>query len=128
MTPEQFLKDYVASSAGHGLGRLLNMIDEEAVYWFSDGTQYVVKNAVGSAIRHNFESIKDETYAIEDVKWLLKTEDTAVCIFRFVWSGIVRGESASGEGRGTVVLKRNGDSWQIIHEHLSKGEHSQASA
>ena len=103
------------------------MIAEEAVYWFSDGTQYVGKKAVEAAIRHNFESIKDETYAISEVKWLLKTKEAAVCIFKFSWSGTVRGETASGEGRGTAVLKHTGDSWQMLHEHLSKGEHTQAS-
>jgi ketosteroid isomerase-like protein len=127
VTPEEFLNEYVSTSAGHGMDHLLSMIAEEAVYWFSDGTQYVGQKAVEAAIHLNFESIKDETYAISEVKWLLKTKEAAVCIFKFTWSGIVRGESASGEGRGTAVLKHDGDSWQMIHEHLSKGEHTQAS-
>jgi len=120
MNPEQFLKEYETSDLEHTIG----MIAEDAVYWFSDGTHHVGKQEVEAAFRHNFESIQDEKYSLHDVKWILQTEDAAVCIFRFAWSGIVRGEPASGEGRGTAVLKREGDSWRMAHEHLSKGEHS----
>ncbi len=42
MTPEQFLKEYETSNGKHTLG----MIAEDAVYWFSDGTQHVGKQEV----------------------------------------------------------------------------------
>ena len=124
MSPEEFLKEYETSTAKHGLDYTLHMIDDEAVYWFSDGTQHVGKEAVVAAIRHNFEAIKNEKYAINDVKWLIKTDEVAVGIFHYAWSGLVNDLPASGEGRGSIVIKRYGGSWRITHEHLSKGSHN----
>lgn len=120
MTPDQFLRDYVSSPS---LENTFSMIAEDAVYWFSNESHHVGKAAVEKAIRHNFETIKEETYRILDVQWIVETEDTAVGLYRFEWSGKINGKPASGAGRGTTVLRRNGDSWLIAHEHLSKGGH-----
>ena len=123
MTPEKFLQEYETSTRAHGLEHTFSLIDKNAVYWFSDGTCHVGKKAIEEVIQYNFENIQDETYQICDVEWIDKSADIAVCIFRFEWSGIVRGKTASGFGRGTLVLSRRSDSWVVMHEHLSKGEH-----
>lgn len=73
-------------------------------------------------IRRNFELIREETYRVSDVVWVAESSEMAACVFRFSWSGVLRGAPASGSGRGTCVLKRRGDSWVVVHEHLSKGE------
>lgn len=123
MTPEEFIHEYESSTSVHGLEHTFGMIADDAVYWFSDGSNHVGKKAIERAIRKNFETIQDEAYRISDVEWMAKSPDIAVCIYRFDWSGIVRGAPASGSGRGTSVLARQGDSWVIVHEHLSQGEH-----
>ena len=120
MTPAEFLREYEASNRVHGLEHTLRMIDESAVYWFSDGSSHIGKQAVERALCRNFEAIKDEDYKIRDVVWVAQSADVAVCIYRFEWRGIVRGVPASGSGRGTSVLTRRGDSWLVVHEHLSK--------
>ena len=68
-----------------------------------------------------FELIRDETYRISEVVWVAQSNDVAACVYRFDWSGSLRGAPASGSGRGTTVLARRGDSWAVVHEHLSKG-------
>jgi len=122
MTPAEFIREYETSGRTGGIEHTLQLIDEDAVYWFSDGTSHVGKPAVERAIRKNFEAIRDETYRITDVVWVAQSADIAVCVYRFHWSGVLRGAPASGSGRGTSVLTRKGDSWVVVHEHLSKGE------
>jgi len=122
MTPDEFLRAYETSGRS-GVERTLAMIGDEAVYWFSDGTAHVGKAAVERAIRRNFELIADETYRISEVVWLALSPEVAACVFRFDWSGVIAGSPTSGSGRGTIVLARRDDSWVVVHEHLSKGEH-----
>jgi ketosteroid isomerase-like protein len=124
MTPAEFIREYETSGRTGGLEYTLSLIDDNAVYWFSDGTSHVGKDAIARAIRRNFEAIKDETYKISDIVWVAQSSDVAACIYRFVWSGVIGGAPAAGSGRGTSVLVRRGDSWVVAHEHLSKGRTS----
>jgi ketosteroid isomerase-like protein len=121
MTPAAFLRDYEFSNCVHGLDHTLGLIDDNAIYWFSDGSSYVGKAAIEQVLRRNFELIEDEDYRISDVVWVAESFDFAACTFHFDWSGTVRGAPASGSGRGTLVLARKGNSWVVVHEHLSKG-------
>ncbi|MEM9443954.1 MAG: nuclear transport factor 2 family protein [Verrucomicrobiota bacterium] len=123
MTAKEFMRTYETATGSHGLDHMVKLIDKYAVYWFSDGSSHVGKQAVEAAIKNNFEIIKDETYQISHLVCLAESRELAVCIYRFDWSGLVRGKAASGSGRGTTVLAREGDSWVVIHEHLSKGSH-----
>jgi ketosteroid isomerase-like protein len=124
MSPDEFIREYETSGRTGGLEHTLSLIDDNAVYWFSDGTSHVGKDAVKRAIRRNFEAIKNETYRISEIVWVAQSSDVAACIFRFDWSGLIGGAAASGSGRGTSVLARRGDSWVVVHEHLSKGQTS----
>ena len=121
MTPDEFIHEYENFNRTHGLEHTLRLIDENAVYWFSDGSCHIGKSAIEEAIRHNFETIEDDDYHISDIVWVAQSSDFASCIYGFDWSGTVRGAPASGSGRGTSVLARSGDSWVVVHEHLSKG-------
>lgn len=123
MTPAEFLREYETSGRTGGVEHTLRLIGDNAVYWFSDGSRHAGKSAVERAIRRNADLIKDETYRIRDIVWLAESADIAVCIYRFEWSGTIHGQPASGSGRGTCVLARKGESWVVVHEHLSKGEH-----
>jgi ketosteroid isomerase-like protein len=121
MTPAEFLTEYESSGRKGGVERTLAMIDDDAVYWFSDGSAHVGKAAIERVLRRNADLIRDETYGISDVVWIAETADVAACTFHYDWSGTVRGAPASGSGRGTCVLSRRGESWVVVHEHLSKG-------
>jgi ketosteroid isomerase-like protein len=120
VTPDEFLREYETSGRTGGVEMTLRMIDDDAVYWFSDGSAHVGKSAVERALRRNAEVIRDETYRISDVVWLAQSPDVAACTYRFDWSGTVHGLPSSGAGRGTCVLSRRGETWVVVHEHLSK--------
>jgi ketosteroid isomerase-like protein len=120
MSPDEFIRAYERASCSHVVEDTLRLIDDNAVYWFSDGTSHVGKRAIEQAIRSNFETIQDEEFHILDVVWVAQSAETAACTFHFAWSGIIRGNEASGAGRGTMVLVRKGESWVVVHEHLSK--------
>lgn len=113
----------VCALGPHGRRRVhARLIDANAIYWFSDGSSHVGKDAIERAIRRNLEAIRDETYQISDVVWVAQSADVAACVYRFDCSGVMRGVAASGSGRGTAILTRRGDSWIVVHEHLSKGD------
>jgi ketosteroid isomerase-like protein len=122
MSPAEFIREYETSGRTGGVDYTLSLIDDNAVYWFSDGTSHGGKDAIARAIRRNFEAIKNETYRISEVVWVAQSSDFSACIYRFDWSGVIGGAPASGSGRGTSVLARRGDSWVVVHEHLSKGQ------
>lgn len=120
-SPEAFLELYAAATDGHRLEATLAMVADDAVYLFSDGTAHVGKAAIAAVLRHNFATIADETYRIRDVRWLVRTDDVACCVYVFAWTGMVDGRPTSGGGRGTSLLRRHGESWLVVHEHLSRG-------
>ncbi|MEO6012788.1 MAG: DUF4440 domain-containing protein [Devosia sp.] len=121
MPPVEFMRLYESRTGAHDLDGTLALIADDAVYLFSDGSSHVGKAAIAKVLASNFNSIIDETYAIRDLSWLATSGDIAACVYTFHWSGTIDGRPASGNGRGTSVLKRNGDGWLVVHEHLSKG-------
>ncbi len=120
-TAQDFLSAYGKASDSNDLDAVLSMIDEEAVYFFSNESVHIGKQAIERAIRRNFESIQDDSYSIDNVTWLANTDDVAACVYDFSWSGTIEGQDAAGSGRGTTVLRRLGDDWKVVHEHLSHG-------
>jgi ketosteroid isomerase-like protein len=120
-TPQEFIRDYERETSQHHLEATLAMIAEQAVYFFSDGSTHVGKQAIQLVLQRNFDSIRDEKYRISNVTWLIESQDVAVCVYEFAWSGIIAGAPATGSGRGTSVLSRSGEGWLVIHEHLSRG-------
>ena len=121
MTPEQFMRQYEAATCAHDLSAILTLIADDAVYLFSDKTSYLGKAAITKALERNFASIRDETYRIEEMHWLTRSDQVAACVYEFNWTGVIDGLPASGRGRGTSVVEAHADSWLVVHEHLSSG-------
>jgi ketosteroid isomerase-like protein len=120
MTPTEFIHEYESSNRVHGLDHTLSLIDDNALYWFSDGSSHVGKRAIERVLRKNYELIQNEDYRISEIVWVAESSDLAACTYRFDWSGTVRGAFASGSGRGTSIIARRGNSWAVVHEHLSR--------
>lgn len=114
---------YAEALASQDWANVAPLIHEDACVQFSEGT-YKGKVKVRSAFERAFQLIKDEKYVISNVDWLEKTDDLAVCIYTFAWSGLIHGKEASGGGRGTSVLKKENGRWQILLEHLGPGPRS----
>lgn len=120
-TPDEFMMAYERATNSHDVEATLSLIDERAVYLFSDETVYVGKQAIGKVLQRNFNLIENESYSIQNLKWLAISDGVAACVYDYSWSGAIDGEPASGHGRGTTVLRRTPDGWRVVHEHLSRG-------
>ncbi len=118
MNPETFIEKYEAALATQNWQQVAPLIHPEACVTFSSGSVHIGKEAVCQAFERNFTAIQDETYAIENVHWVKKGEDTAVYLFTFHWSGIINGKPASGTGTGSSVLVNSKNGWQLLVEHL----------
>lgn len=121
MSPTEFMRAYEAATNAHDLAGTLGLIADDAIYLFSDQSSHVGKEAIGKALEANFNSISNETYRIQDIRWLAASQEIAACVYRFEWSGEIDGKPASGSGRGTTVLRRTDGNWRVAHEHLSRG-------
>ena len=121
MSPADFMRIYESAANAHDLDAMLNLIADDAVFLFSDGSAHIGKDAIRKATRANFNTIQDEIYRISNLTWLGDSETVAVCVYAFEWSGTIAGKPAGGAGRGTSVLKRVRGEWRVVHEHLSRG-------
>jgi ketosteroid isomerase-like protein len=115
MTAREVLAAYAERINRHDFDLLTDLIAPDASFWFSDGTHTGI-----AAIRAAFEATwrvmgRDEHYWLDQHQWVAEGDNAGACTYRFNW----RTPAASGSGRGTTVLKRVGDRWWIVHEHLS---------
>src|SRR3989304_2065934 len=121
-TPDESMIACVRATNRHSVEATLALVDDEAVYLFSDVSVHIGKRAIEKVIRRNFDFIKDESYSIDNVTWLADSNEVAACVYDYSWSGTINGEHVSGSGRGTTVLGRSPEGWRVVHEHLSRGE------
>jgi ketosteroid isomerase-like protein len=122
MPLDAFTTGLVAAMNAKDLEATLERIADDAVYFWSNGSAYFGKAQIAAAMKRNFEAIDNDTYRKIDVTWLARSDTVAACAFKFEWTGEIDGKAVSGKGRGTSVLRRDGDHWRVVHEHLSAGE------
>ena len=119
MTADDFVRAYETALASQQWSAVDPLLHADVCVTFSTGAVHKGKPAVRAAFERNFAAIRDETYRVSNVHWAARTPDLAVYLFDFAWSGLINGKAASGAGRGTAVVVRNGDAtWQLIAEHL----------
>lgn len=113
-----FLAEYIRRTNTHRFDEVAPLISEDAVFWFSSGT-HRGSAAIRAAFEKTWAMIQDEDYAIENVEWIAADESTAVCLYTFRWRGNIDGVAREGSGRGTTILRKDGDRWYVVHEHLN---------
>jgi len=118
MTLDDWVTLYEQALASQEWASVDPLVHDRVCATFSDGRRFVGRDAVRGAFERNFALIQDEEYRVSDVEWLVRSEDHAAYVFTFHWSGLIGGEPASGSGRGTTVLVREGERWLKIAEHL----------
>ena len=118
MDLEEFIRAYEQALATQNWMNVDPLIHNNACVTFSNGTVHKGKPEVKSAFEKNFSLIKDEEYSITNVHWVTKSSDTAIYLFDFNWTGMINDRQASGSGRGTSVLVKEQDKWQLLVEHL----------
>lgn len=114
-----FLDNYEKYADNLKFEPLIDFIDKDAIYWFTNGT-FIGIDAIRKEFERTWSHLKDETYTISDVQWLVETDDYAACIYRFSSNSRVNGKQHTYQGRGTNLFKKVNGNWKIIHEHLSK--------
>jgi ketosteroid isomerase-like protein len=129
MTPTEFMQEYMRVGRVRDIEALLALIDDDAVFLFSNQSSHFGKDAIRNAICANFDAIQNEDYKISDLIWLPTSDKVAVCVYEFAWVGEIDGAPASGGGRGTTAIRRLADAggipWRVVHEHLSRGRFRQ---
>jgi len=115
---QDFLRAYELALNSHDLSKVRPLIAGDATFWFTDGS-FTGRDAILGAIAQTWQTIQEEVFKIQQVEWLSISDDSAVCKYKFDWSGLVDGESEMGSGSGTSVFAKSNDVWQIVHEHLS---------
>lgn len=118
MTPQDFIAAYEAALASQDWNVVEPLVHPDACVTFSSGSVHQGKAAVRAAFSRNFSLIKSEQYAISNVRWVRTTDAFAVYLFDFDWKGVIDGKAAGGAGRGTSVIVREDDRWQLLIEHL----------
>ncbi|WP_042149505.1 DUF4440 domain-containing protein [Paucisalibacillus sp. EB02] len=119
MDYEKALSDYIAATNTHDFRNVRNFLDEKAVYWFSNKTCESL-DEIGQYFENAWETIKDEVYQATNVRWLVKEENTATCIYTYRYEGYYEGKFVQGSGRATnVFIKKEDGTWKLVHEHLS---------
>src|SRR4051794_39559653 len=116
MSPADFMRLYESAANARDLEMMLNLIADDAVFLFSDGSAHTGKDAIRKAIQANFDAVQEDIYRISNVTWLGKSETLAACVYDFKWSGTIGAKPASGAGRGTSVLRRVDGDWRVAHE------------
>ena len=113
-----FMKKYESAANSRNFDNVKELVWDDAIFWFTDGS-FTGIESVRSAFENTWNSIKDEDYSIENLKWIYTGDDCAVCLYKFVSKGITSGVVSIVIGRGTTVLKKVGNEWKVAHEHLS---------
>ncbi|WP_152393570.1 YybH family protein [Paenibacillus guangzhouensis] len=113
------LQQYIAATNTHDFNQVAQVIDAEAVYWFSDRS-CTTPVEIQAYFEQAWQIIEDEVYSASDISWIAEDANTAVCLYTYHWEGKYKGEFASGQGRAANVFRRHQDgTWRIVHEHLS---------
>ncbi len=120
MNPEEFIKSYETALGTQDWKIVEPLISEEVSVTFSNETNHIGKENVQKAFEQNFEIIKNEKYAIENIKWVVRDKKYAVYTFEFNWTGIIDGKRVSGNGLGTSVLIKEDAKWKLLTEHLGR--------
>ncbi len=116
---ETFLEAYEKAANGGNFSYVAPFIADDATFWFTNG-EFSGKPAIERAFEGTWANIRNEAYAISDVRWITCNYWVSACTYKFRSDGWVDGQRQVYEGRGTNILKRVDGSWRIVHEHLSK--------
>ena len=77
-----FVTVYEAALGTQHWESIAPLVHPDCTVTFSEGT-YRGIGEVGAAFRKTFDLIKDETYEMRDIHWVMESETTAVLTFQF---------------------------------------------
>lgn len=113
-TAAEALDAYIVATNSHDFRHVAQLLHERSVYYFSNKT-CETKAEIGAYFTAAWQHVVDEHYEAVDRVWLCES----VCLYTYRYSGFVDGEYVTGSGRATNVFEKVGDTWLLLHEHLS---------
>ena len=99
--PPECMAAFGSGAGKADLDAAMDLLTGDVVFFYSNGSAHFGRDAIRAAIKANFDSIKDDTYATRDHIWLAQSEAAAACIYSFAWTGAMEGKQVGGRGRGT---------------------------
>ncbi|MBG9783199.1 YybH family protein [Shouchella lehensis] len=115
---EQALERYIKATNTHCFSEVEKVLHSEAVFWFTNRS-CVTRKDIQTFFESAWEQIKEEVYGATEVKWLMTTEQAALCTYTYTYQGYQDGTFVSGKGRATNAFVLEKGEWKLIHEHLS---------
>lgn len=115
---EETLDRYIDATNTHRFSEVEKLLHPHAVYYFSDRTCSSMEE-IQTYFEHAWSVVKNEVYGANDVNWLQRGEQEALCVYRFTYEGFVDGAFVKGHGRATNAFVKEEERWLLIHEHLS---------
>ena len=117
-----FLDRFEALAAREDFGLIGDLIDERAFFRFNDG-DFVGRAAIQAAFEKTWRgdpSVKKARFYLTDIVVMTTDVRTATATYTWHWEGSQGTQTFVVRGRGTRVLVAAGDSFRIVHEHLSR--------
>ena len=114
---QETLMQYEAALGKQSWEAVEEFFHEDCTVVFAEANYYG-KKQVGSAIRKTFSLIKDENFALSEIRWTIVRDNFATCTFNFEWAGTINGKRFVNPGRGTAVWIHENNRWQIVNEHF----------
>jgi hypothetical protein len=118
-----FLNHFELIAQKKNFDLVADMIHERAVFRFNDG-DFTGRPAIRAAFEKTWASSsskpEQEKFFLSDIVVVATDTNTAAATYNWNWEGVSQGKTFRVQGRGTRVLVREGERWQIIHEHLSR--------
>ncbi len=116
---KDFLKRYQAASNTKTFSNVRPFIHPKALFRFNDG-DFEGIDAVQKAFEKTWSyEVEEDLYELEGLRIIHIDETSASISYNYVWSGRVKDKPFRYEGRGTSILAKSGENFQILCEHLS---------
>jgi hypothetical protein len=123
----RFLHHFEQEAMKEDFSLLEDMIDERACFRFNDG-DFVGRQAIQAAFEKTWRgdpTVKKARFYLSDIVVLMTDKASAAATYTYNWEGSQSGREFRIQGRGTRVLLREGGTFRILHEHLSRFPHPQ---
>ena len=122
-SPQACATQFTDALIRRDISAALALLTDEVVFFYSNGTTIVGKDAFSALMTTSWKVVEDYKYQSAGSTWVTQTDDAAAVVYSFAWSGTARGTEIGASGRGTRVCSRQLDGgWMITHEHLSNGQ------
>ena len=118
----RFLNHFEEVAMKEDFRLLQDVIDEQAYFRFNDG-DYIGRRSIQAVFEKTWKgdpSVKKARFYLSEIVVLTTDRASATATYTYNWEGAQGTREFKIQGRGTRVLKYEGGSFRIIHEHLSR--------